>query len=153
MKLSTVVHLFNRKWKIAAWIVLWIVVGVPWSYYDWPIEETKYVKVLGTRDKKQPDAQGGGDQRRVQTYIVQSDCSIDEDGEPYILKNENDWWWFKKNAEILQGKMKLWSIEVKGNVQDAPYVKIGHDGWSIKWIDLYPNLLSAERLDGCPYED
>ncbi len=148
MKLSTLKKLVDRKWKIGVILVLWVGVGVPWSYYDWPIPETKIVKVLGTRDKK---LDTGSEQRRVHVYIVRKDCTIDEDADPYVLANETAWKWLKKDSENLQGKMKLWSIEVKGSIEAAPYVKISHDKWRFKWLDWYPGLIDAKRLDGCPY--
>ena len=137
--------------KILLYVALFafLVCGPFWAYYDWPIQETKYVKILGTRDKKKAD----GDERRVQAYIINRDCTIDEDGDPYVLMNEDNWWWLKKNSEDLQGKLRLWSIETKGSIEAAPFVKVGHDGWRIKWISWFPNLISAERLEGCPYAD
>ncbi len=136
--------------KVLLYIALFtfLVAGPFWAYYDWPIQETKIVKILGTRDKKQ----AGGDERRIQTYIVRSDCTIDQADDPYVLKNEDNWWWLKKDSENLQGKAKAWAIETVG-VDKAPYVKIGHDGWRITWINLFPNTISAKMLEGCPYAD
>lgn len=146
-KLSTLKKCVNSKFKVGIILVLWIVIGTPWSFYDWPIPETKIVKILGTRDKKLDD----GDQRRVHTYLVRKDCTIDEDADPYVLRNDSNWWWLKKDSENLHGKAKLWSIEVKGTVEAAPYVKIYHQFWRFKWLDMYPNLISAKRLEGCPW--
>ena len=139
----------KRKLKILipAFLVLWVVVGVPWSYYDWPIPESKIVKILGTRDKKI----GNTDQRRVQTYIVASDCSIDRTA-PYVLANDDSWAWLKKNSEDLQAQATAMAIETVG-MEGAPFVKIGHNRWRFKWLDWFPNLLSLKELPGCPYED
>lgn len=136
--------------KILLYIVLFtfVVCGPFWAYYDWPIQETKYVKILGTRDKKID----GGDQRRVQTYIINSDCTIDQSEDPYVFANDDNWWWLKKNSENLQGRAKAWAIETVG-LDNAPYVKAGHDGWRITWFSMFPNLISATMLDGCPYAD
>ena len=139
----------KRKLKILipAFLVLWVVVGVPWSYYDWPIPESKIVKILGTRDKKI----GNTDQRRVQTYIVAKDCTIDRTA-PYVLANDDSWAWLKKNSEDLQAQATAMAIETVGP-ENAPYVKIGHNMWRFKWLDWFPNLLSLKELEGCPYAD
>ena len=147
-KLSTLKKLVDRKWKLVVIAILWVVIGTPWSYYDWPIPETKYGIVLGTRDKKLSD---GTEQRRVHIMLIDRNCQIDEDADPYVLANETDWWFLKKDSENLHGKMRLWSLDVKGSVDKAPFIKFGHTGWRIKWIDLYPNLIYAKRLSECPY--
>ena len=139
----------KRKLKIfiPAFLVLWVVLGTPWSYYDWPIPETKIVKILGTRDKKI----GNTDQRRVQTYIVKKDCTIDT-SEPYVLANDDSWAWLKKDSEDLQARATVMSIETVG-IKDAPFAKIRHNKWRFKWLDWFPNLLGITELEGCPYGD
>lgn len=135
------------KWTAIVVAILWFGLGPIWAYYDWPIAESQYVKVLGTRDKKI----GNTDQRRIQTFIVNKDCSID-DSAPYVLANDDTLMWFKFDSEDLQAKAKAWSIETLG-ADNAPYVKLNYTGWRIKYISLFPNLIAANKLEGCPYGD
>lgn len=135
------------KWIAISVAALWVVLGLPFSYYDWPIAETKYVKILGTRDKKI----GNTDQRRIQTFIVRGDCTID-DSKPYVLANDDNYLWFKFDSEDLQAKAKAWGIETVG-ATSAPFVKINHYGWRINILSMFPNTISAKKLEGCPYVD
>lgn len=138
----------KRKLKIIipSLLVAWVVLGIPFAYYDWPVPESKYVKILGTRDKKI----GNTDQRRIQTYIVRSDCSID-DSEPYVLANDDSILWLKWDSEDIQAQAKGWGIETLGT--EAPYVKVNHYKWRVALLSWFPNTLSLTKLDGCPYGD
>lgn len=136
----------GRALRIAGWVLLGMLAIAFLGFLNYYLPSTRVVQVTGTdvkrMDARRPDSTGVARSRDVR-FISAMEYGGDR---PYTFRNEDTGWGFPFYFKFDSGDLATRVQNIVAADPGAP-VAITYYGWRIPIFDLYPNAVSARRVD------
>ena len=141
---NILVRLFNRKWKVAIWLILAAIIYMPSSYY---IPDTYLLEAVGT-EVRRVDSNGvskpaTAKDKTKDIYFARFKFVEDDNtlGNIFVSMNyDMKWMYLKWNSADVQGELDGLA-RCPGN-----RVRVRFMGWRWQWMDMFPNIVSIVEV-------